>query len=104
MVAKLFRDTETFGKMDPYVSVRVGNMKVKTKTHQSGGKAPKWNDTLQFELENEDTIDIAVYDEDTVTDDLVGETTLFLDEIKKRKSYDEWVKISYKGKEAGQVQ
>jgi hypothetical protein len=46
LTAKLFRDTETFGKMDPYVQIKIGDMKLKTKTHDSGGKAPRWSDTL----------------------------------------------------------
>ena len=31
--AKLFRDTELFGKMDPFVEIRVGSVTLKTKTH-----------------------------------------------------------------------
>ena len=35
---RLTRDTETFGKMDPYVIVVSGKKKFKTKTHDKGGK------------------------------------------------------------------
>lgn len=31
--AKLTRDTEVFGKMDPYVKVKVGHQSSKTKVH-----------------------------------------------------------------------
>ena len=42
MHAKLTHDTETFGKMDPYVKVTIGGQSQKTKTHNSGGKTPRW--------------------------------------------------------------
>lgn len=40
---KLSRDTETFGKMDPYCLVEYNGNKYKTITHKSGGKLPHWN-------------------------------------------------------------
>ena len=36
---------------------------------------------------------IAVYDEDMTKDDLVGDTVIFLDDIKKKGHHQEWVKI-----------
>lgn len=45
----------------------------------------------------------AVFDEDMTKNDLVGETTYFLDEIKMKGKFAEQVKIAYKGKEAGIV-
>lgn len=47
---------------------------------------------------------IAVYDEDLTSDDLVGETTYFLDEIRTKGKFSDAIKIAYKGKEAGTVQ
>ena len=101
--ARLTHDTELFGSMDPYVKVTVGGHTQKTITHNSAGKTPRWEQTLQFRLNGkEDTVRVEVYDEDTVTDDLVGETTYYVDEIKKRKKIIEnQLKLSYKGKEAG---
>lgn len=46
--AKLTHDTETFGKMDPYVVVTIGGRKEKTRTHENGGKNPRWGETLRF--------------------------------------------------------
>ena len=39
---RLFRDTEMFSKMDPYCVLEFKEKKFKTKTHQGGGKHPKW--------------------------------------------------------------
>ena len=44
--ARLYRDTEMFGKMDPYVKFEIGKEKKKTKVHKSGGKSPIWNDVI----------------------------------------------------------
>jgi Ca2+-dependent lipid-binding protein len=38
--ARLSHDTETFGKMDPYFQVQLDKKKIKTKTHDKGGKEP----------------------------------------------------------------
>ena len=46
---------------------------------------------------------IEVYDEDTIIDDLIGDTLYFLDEIKRKEKLHEAVKIAYKGKEAGTI-
>jgi len=40
--AKLTRNTEWVGKMDPYCIVKVGNLEYQTKTHKNGGFKPEW--------------------------------------------------------------
>ena len=51
--ARLDRDVELMGKMDPYVVIENGDQKVKTATHDEGGKTPEWGE--HFELEIADT-------------------------------------------------
>jgi len=41
--ADLKRDTETFGKMDPYAVLTLNGQKYKTKVLDGAGKKPKWN-------------------------------------------------------------
>ena len=41
---ELIRDTEMFGKMDPYCTIVFGKEKLKTKVHNNGGKYPVWGD------------------------------------------------------------
>ena len=60
--------------MDPYVSVKLGNRKQKTRTHQCGGVTPVWKDSLTFTLtvdmiQRNELIEIEIYDEDTIKDD-----------------------------------
>lgn len=41
-----------YSDMDPYVVIKAGTKTVKTKVHENGGKAPKWNDTLTIKRES----------------------------------------------------
>lgn len=41
--AKLTRDTETFGKMDPYCRLKYREQLFKSKVMQNAGKTPRWN-------------------------------------------------------------
>ncbi len=99
--ADLKRDTELFGKMDPYVKITIGSQTKKTRTHNSGGKHPRWEETLNFYLNKEEEMRIAVYDKDMTKDDLVGETIYFLDDVRAKRKYKEALKLAYKGKDAG---
>ena len=87
--------------MDPYVVVEIGSQKQKTKTHNSGGKQHRWEETFRFKVIKETEILIKVMDEDTFTDDLVGQVTIMLDKVKMQGKVQEWHKLQYKGKEAG---
>ena len=72
---KLYRDTETIGKMDPFVEIEYKNKKYRTRVKEEGGKLPVWNQTLEIPLESLlDEIKVACYDQDSFTNDLIGET------------------------------
>lgn len=102
--AKLTRDTETFGKMDPYCVVRVGGQQQRTAVAEGAGKFPNWSDQLVFRKTNEDTIFFAVWDRDSASsDDMVGETTLPLSRFLGQANTEEWVEIMYKGRKSGEI-
>jgi len=101
--AKLKRDTETFGKMDPFCRIKVGNFEQETKVHNNGGKFPAWNDLLTFKRIDENLMTIEVWDKDTFNSDLIGECTLSLVSVIEKKKSSEWHTLSYKGKNAGEV-
>jgi Ca2+-dependent lipid-binding protein len=46
--AKLLRDTEIIGKMDPFVVLEYSGKKYRTKVHQGGGKHPKWEEFIEI--------------------------------------------------------
>jgi len=72
--AKLIRDTETFGKMDPFTTILHRDVKYKTKVLEDAGFHPKWNEIIEISnIESlDDNLVITVYDEDFMTDDFVG--------------------------------
>ena len=71
--ASLTHDTETFSRMDPYVVCVINGQRQKSRVHQEGGKQPRWNDTLIFNISNFSGMNVQVWDEDMVVDDLIGE-------------------------------
>ena len=67
--AKLTRDTEFFGKMDPYVVVKIGSFTQTSSVHSSGGKFPSWQDSLTFNLAGEQTMEVEVWYKDKMKKD-----------------------------------
>jgi Ca2+-dependent lipid-binding protein len=75
--AKLYRDTEFMGHMDPFVVVEVTPEKkeYRTKVLNDAGKNPNWDETIEIPLASlKDTnLKITCYDEDIMMNDFVGQ-------------------------------
>jgi len=100
----LFRDTEFFGKMDPFVKINYMGQKFKTKVHNSGGKNPIWNETIDFRPSGMDTdIEFVVLDEDLTTDDFIGSCIVKVRPLVQNNGVREWFTLMYKSKSAGQI-
>jgi Ca2+-dependent lipid-binding protein len=72
--AKLERDTEAIGKMDPYCVINMRMQRFRTKTAMDEGKNPTW-DNEKFDLDVKyigDDMHLEVFDEDPCDSDLVG--------------------------------
>lgn len=81
------KDMDFFGKMDPYAIIKCGNQSVRTKTHTDGGRNPVWAQTFDFNIINENTVEVSVYDEDTMSrDDLIGIATVSLAKVREHGS------------------
>ncbi len=51
----------------------------RSKTIKGGGKNPNWNEKRSFDvIEGDDRLQVQVYDEDTVRDDLIGSVCIGL--------------------------
>ena len=75
--AKLTRDTEFLGKMDPFCVVSYKNHRFKTKVHSNSGKTPVWNETFSFNIKNiSDDMSFKVFDEDMMENEPVGASVI----------------------------
>jgi hypothetical protein len=95
--------------MDPYVSVKLGNRKQKTRTHQSGGVTPVWEESLTFTLtvdmiQRNDLIEIEIWDEDTIKDDFSSRCEISLkNAIMNRNKETMVVVYNSKGTKEGEI-
>ena len=95
---------ELFGKQDPYVVISLGASKLRSKTHNNGGKEPVWNQTFSFELNGTESTFLAqVSDEDVGEDDLVGTATVRIQDVLKPGKPEVWINISNNAKNTGQI-
>lgn len=76
------KNRETFGKQDPYLVLKIGKQKQKTKTHFKGGKNPSWEETFVYELDGKyENLELGAWDEDTGADDEIGSAIIPLKDI-----------------------
>ena len=102
--AKLDRDTEVFGKMDPYVVINNRMEKFRTKTQDGAGKNPYWNEVVTLDVKYiGDDMQIWVKDEEVCTDELIGEATVKLSALCVEGGIDDWWTITFEGKKAGML-
>ena len=104
--ARLERDVETFGRMDPYVCVQYRHQHMRTKTNEDGAKEPAWQDEI-MEIDVKyigDDMNIQIKDENMMCDDeLIGEATVKVSSLCVNGGLDDWWPVAYKGKHAGSL-
>ena len=105
--SNLQRNTEAIGKMDPFVTIRVGDKVYKTKVADNQGKFPAWNEIFEHKIRDEDLeIEFKVMDDDTHNeDDFVGSTKVPLVDIRATEliHHSKVVPLYYKGKVVGNI-
>ena len=77
----LYRNTEIFGVMDPYIAIDVnGKRKFRTATAKNAGFQPEWNQTFEIPVTSQsDVLTISCNDKDLIYDDLIGKRMFTLD-------------------------
>ena len=89
--ARLTRDTEAFGKMDPYVKISTRQQNFKTNVKNGAGKTPVWNQKFNIDVKYVgDDIDVTVMDEDVGSDDMIGTAKFKLSALCVNTGIDEW--------------
>ncbi|KAF4675271.1 Serine/threonine-protein phosphatase 2B catalytic subunit alpha [Perkinsus olseni] len=83
-------DTEMFGKMDPYVKVRLGRgKKYKTDVKKDVGRNPTFYESVEFKYDDEPEISFEVWDKDTFSsDDFVGSARVSMASIAKHGHWE----------------
>ena len=100
----LLRDTEIFGKMTPLVVIECNGVKFKTKSHKEGGKLPKWNESFEISVHSmDDVVKIRCEDEELITNDLVGETSIRMEKLCARMGFKGLLPIEFKHAKAGHI-
>lgn len=106
MKAKLTRDTEVIGKMDPYARLKMRELVYKTAVQDGVGKEPVWKENFEIGLYSymkEKVLEVTVLDQDVDSDDIVGTGTIDLASfIGKSGNIDQTVKLAFEGKSAGE--
>ncbi|PWZ13394.1 FT-interacting protein 1 [Zea mays] len=87
------------GSLDPYVEVRHGNYKMKTKYFEKNQR-PEWDEVFAFpkEVMQSATLEVVVKDKDVIRDDYVGRVSVDLSEVPLRVPPDsplapEWYRL-----------
>ena len=100
------KDTQTFGKQDPYCVLRVGEQRDRTKTCTNGGTRPRWNERFNFSLAgHESALDLEVWNANTMTSDAyIGAALVSLGDVFASGTQDASVPLrDKKNKIAGNV-
>jgi hypothetical protein len=58
-----------FGLADVYAVLVIGNQTKRTAVKTAGGMSPEWNEDVVFEISNEDTLNITIFDKESVDKD-----------------------------------
>ena len=112
--ARNLRDTESIGRLDPYLVLKSEGFAVKinkrTTVDKDGGINPEWNQVIQMDVVDHFKVEIECYDHDVLaaTDELIGKTSVSLLPVYKKGHIDTWVTLKHKNeynvlKDAGQV-
>ncbi|KAF9352931.1 hypothetical protein BGX34_011903 [Mortierella sp. NVP85] len=100
---------ERFGKQNPFILFKLGNVTKRTTTDVRGGQRPRWkDDQINIPLYKSDAKDatslyVTCLDEDHQKNDLIGDCVINLTKVLEEGELDDWFELHYKGREAGEL-
>lgn len=90
--------------MDPFVEILTpGGQKFRTTVLQDAGKTPKWNQKIEIPGKLSDSLKLTVYDEDIMTNDLVGEITQTIEQLQQHGDKPRWFNFFYQNKVSAEI-
>ncbi|XP_047158983.1 16 kDa phloem protein 1-like [Vigna umbellata] len=84
--AKGLRNTDIFGKMDPYALIQYKGQEKRSKVAYGQGKNPVWNERFIFKVEypgsnDQHKVIFKIMDKDLFKDDFVGEAIIHVGDL-----------------------
>jgi len=104
--ANLARDTELFGKMDPYCMFQIAGQTFKSTVSPHGGIHPQWQDTITMPIPlnlSQKMCHVEIRDKNILKDDSVGGFDMDLNEVQMQGKVRKWYSLYHKDKPAGDL-
>lgn len=79
--AQFTKNTDKFGKMDPYMIIDVAGQSQKSSVQNNAGVSPVWPDTFTFMVTPNDQLRIRFFDKDLFGSDHIGELSVPLSQV-----------------------
>lgn len=79
--AQFTKNTDKFGKMDPYMIIDVAGQSQKSSVQKNAGVSPVWPDTFTFMVTPNDQLRIRFFDKDLFGSDHIGELSVPLSQV-----------------------
>ncbi|RHY08346.1 hypothetical protein DYB37_003780 [Aphanomyces astaci] len=99
------RSVQFIGKQDPYCEVRLGGRVFRTRTHDNGGKNPRWEDTFVFNVMDPqvEQLLIVIKDHNWVSDEFIGTCNVPLNAFLHGQMVDQWYPVNHGRKQKGTI-
>lgn len=78
------KDFDTFGKMDPFLTFKLGKQQQNTEVAHDAGKECSWKNTIILKYYEDTNLNIKSFDEDVSSKDLMGEANIDLKTLKAK--------------------
>jgi len=77
--ATFLKDSDMFGKQDPYIKFKYNNLELQTTVKDEAGKKAKWDETFMLpnvytNVKNRQTLQFEAFDKDIASSDFLGTT------------------------------
>lgn len=100
--AKDLKDVQWVGKQDPYVKLHLAGQTFQTKTCNDGGSNPVFDETFNFNVIDDNTLELEIFDEEMGKDEALGTASLTFSRARETGSDAVEVPlISKQGKQQG---
>jgi len=102
--ARVEKDLNTFGDMDPYVEIEHRMERFKTKVVKDGGKEPVFNEVFEYDVKyiGDDFTMRLMNKNSMLNDELMGETIIKISAL-CLPDFDDWFVVTVKGEKAGAI-